>query len=369
MWLLGLRSVSAVILFNTADPSTNKTAPDGALAGSGWQYEGAWGSLLGTPIAPHFFISAAHIGQAGANFLFQGSAYTIVRSFSLPGSDLLIWQVNETFPSFAPLYSRLDEVSQHLVVIGRGTQRGSEITLNGTTRGWAWGGVDAVQRWGENDVAKIVPDNGHDLLYATFDQHLVAGDHPNESHLSVNDSGGAIFLFDSSAGIWKLAGINYAVDDLYTAPLKETQFNAAIYDARGFYTLDGATFTQITGDAPAPTGFYGSRISSELPWICSVIADPHVGLEGDFVTLTYGKLLVPPSDLVYSVEQSSDLVSWLPATTQDEALATTGDIQTIKAKVALAGAKQMFLRLKITRPQSTPAVPLSNANHMRPRRL
>jgi len=58
-----------------------------------------------------------------------------VRSFSLPGSDLLIWQVKETFPSFAPLYFKSDEVSRHLVVIGRGTERGSEVTLGGTMRG------------------------------------------------------------------------------------------------------------------------------------------------------------------------------------------------------------------------------------------
>src|SRR6185503_15336483 len=114
-----------------------------------------------------------------------------------------------TFPSYAPLYTKSDEPGKHLVVIGRGTQRGTEIFLNSTLRGWNWGTSDQVRRWGENDVTSIVPFNGHDLVYATFDQAAT----PNESHLSNGDSGGAVFLDDG--GVWKLAGISYSVDDLY----------------------------------------------------------------------------------------------------------------------------------------------------------
>ena len=348
--LLGLSSARAVILFDTADPTTNTTAPSGALAGSGWQYEATWGGFLGTPIAPHFFISAAHIGMAGSNLIFQGSTYTIVGSFSLPGSDLLIWQVQETFPFFAPLYSKRDELSKHLLVIGRGTQRGSEVMLNGSLRGWSWGTSDGVQRWGENDVSGIILYGGHDLINATFDQHLQSNDHPNEAHLSSGDSGGAIFLNDSGDGAWKLAAINYAVDDLYTAPMVSSQFVKSIFDARGYYNYDGVNFTQITGAAPVPTGFYGSRISSELAWIGSVISQPQVGSEGNFLTLTYTKLLVPSSDVTYTVEQSSDLVNWSPAATQDESGAITGDLQTIKAKVDVGTGTHLFLRLKTTRP-------------------
>ena len=348
--LLNSSRSHAVILLDTADPGVNVTAPGGDLAGSGWQYEGVWGGFLGTPIAPHFFVSAAHIGQAGTNFSFQGSTYTIVRSFSLAGSDLLIWQVKEAFPSFAPLFSKRDELSQHLVVIGRGTQRGDVVVLDGSPRGWSWGAGDGAQRWGENDVADIVPYNGHDLINATFDQHVLPGDHPNESHLSSGDSGGAIFVKDNSDGAWKLAAINYAVDDLYTAPTASAQFVAAIFDARGFYTFDGATFTQIGGNVPVPTGFYGSRISSELSWICSVIADPKVGREGNFLTLTYTKLLVAPTELTYVVEQSSDLVNWSPADTQDEPGPTVGDVQMIKAKIDTGTSTSFFARLRVTRP-------------------
>ena len=340
----------AVILFETGDPSVNTSAPGGALANSGWQYQGSWGGELGTPISPHFFISAAHIGQASTLFFYQSGSYTLVRSFSLLGSDFLIWQIREIFPSFAPLYTKPDELSKHLVVMGRGTLRGDAIFMGPDLRGWAWGPDNGSVRWGENDVAEIVPYGGHDLLHATFDQHSLPGDHPNESHLSRGDSGGGLFIND---GEWKLAGINYAVDDLYTAPSSATQFAAAIFDARGYYTSDGKeppTFTQITGDSPMPTGFYASRISSELAWICSVIADPQVGREENFLTLTYARLVAPSTDITYTVEESDDLVSWSTATTQDEIVATSGDLETVKAKIDIGAATHLFARLRVTRP-------------------
>ena len=353
--ILTMASAHAVILLDTSDPAANTSAPDGSLLDSGWQYEGAWGGFLGTPIAPHYFISAAHIGDAGGpTFSFQNSSYTVIRSFSLGGSDFLIWEVAETFPTFAPLYTARDETGRHLVVIGRGTQRGGEIFLDGTLRGWGWGSADSVWRWGENDVATIVPYTGHDLIYATFDSHVTIGDHPNECHLSSGDSGGAVFINDSNDSQWKLAGINYAVDDLYTAPDPGTGFDAAIFDARGYYSADDhnpPNFTFLAGDSPIPTGFYASRISSELPWICSVLAGPQFGREGNFLTLTYDKLVAPATDIHYEIEQSTDLVTWTTVATNDEVLASNGDIQTIKSKVDPGSATALFIRLRITRPQ------------------
>jgi hypothetical protein len=351
LFLLTIVSARSVILLDTADPSVNTTAPGGTLANSGWQYEGDWGSFLGTPIAPNFFVSAGHIGQASGYLIFENSSYSIVASYGLAGSDLLIWKTSGTFTDFAALYTKRDETTQHLVVFGRGTQRGPEVILDNTLRGWNWGSGDGVRRWGENDVAAIVPYSGHDLLYATFDEHVQPNDHPNESHLSTGDSGGAIFLNDG--GVWKLAGINYAVDDLSTAPSADTRFNAAIFDARGFYTQDPSNpsiFIQISGPNPVPTGFYASRISSELAWIARVIADPQVGYEANLLTITYWRLTAPSTDITYEIQQSSDLVSWTTATTQDEVLSTTGDLQQIKAKVDPGTSDHLFLRVKVTRP-------------------
>jgi hypothetical protein len=346
----------AVILFDTGDPTANTTAPTGALAGSGWQFEGQWGALLGTPIAPHFFISAAHVGNAGnGTFFYDGASYSILQSYSLSGSDLRLWKVRETFTSFAPLYTAAPSAGQHLVVIGRGTRRGNEIFLDGTVRGWNWGASDGVQRWGENDVSDVVPYQGHNLLYATFDQPVQPNEHPNEAHLSSGDSGGAVFVNDTNDGTWKLAGINFSVDDLYSAPNVNARFDAAVFDARGFYSSDDKnppTFTQIAGPSASPTGFYASEVASEIAWIGSVIAQPAVSREGNLVVLTYDRIAAPSTDISYAVQQSADLVSWQEAVTQDEVASTTGDIETVRASVNVANVPNLFLRLIITRSAS-----------------
>jgi hypothetical protein len=375
--LIAVATAQGVILLDTGDPLANTTAPTGALANSGWQYEGYWNGFIGTPMAPNFFIAAAHIGgNVGDTFTYQNVNYTTVRSYNQNGSDLLIWQVNGAFPSFAPLYTNRDELNKHLIDFGHGTQRGSEMYLSGTLRGWAWGSPDGRQRWGENDVASVIPFSDHDLLYATFDQHVVPGDHPNECHLSAGDSSGGMFINDN--GTWKLAGINYAVDDLYYAPASNAQFTAAIFDARGYYaTDDGANFYQVSGPDPVPTGFYCSRIASEIPWIYSVIDPngdpdmdgvpnlmefaihmnpfvsdvtglPQVGREGNFLTLTYNKIATA-TDLTYTVEQSTNLTSWMTATTQDQVVSNNGNVQTIKSKIDVSSATGLFVRLRVTR--------------------
>jgi|tagenome__1003787_1003787.scaffolds.fasta_scaffold20975306_3 hypothetical protein len=348
---LALLPASAVILLDTADPAVNTTAPSGNLANSGWQYQGGWGGNLGTPVSPNFFISAAHIGQGDYALVFQNVSYPVIGSFSSPGSDLLIWKVAGSFPQFAPLFTGRDEVGQHLVVIGRGTRRGAEIILDGTLRGWQWGDDDSARRWGENDVSSIVRYQGHDLIKADFDQHVVPNDHPNEAHLSRGDSGGGVFL--NSGGVWKLDGINFSVDDLFSAPMSNSDFAAAVFDARGFYTQDDndpSMFVQISGPKPVPTGFYASRICSELAWICSVIADPQPGYEGNQATLTFWRLVASPNDIAYEVKQSTDLVSWSPATTQEEIVSTAGDLELVKAKVDAGTSDRLFLRLSVTRP-------------------
>lgn len=258
-----LANSNAIILFRTGDPTANTTEPAGDLAGSGWQYQGLYGAFLGTAIASHFFITVKHIGVQSNTFFYRGVNYTILQSYDDPNGDLRIYRVAEAFPDYAPLYPRNDEVGQRLVVFGRGTQRGSEVFSNGILSGWSWGGADTAVRWGENEVEKIVSVFSlGDLLYALFDENGL----PEEAHLSSGDSGGAIFLNDN--GVWKLAGLNYAVDGpFFTAP-GTTGFEAALFDMRGFYDSSNVF---ISGDVPVASGFYASRISSKRAWIQSVI--------------------------------------------------------------------------------------------------
>jgi hypothetical protein len=129
--LLHTTAGHAVILYAT--PDRNGTPAPGSIAEVPWSLQGNWGGgVLGTPIAPQYFISATHVGgDASTHFTFRGSTYTIDPSygtggsFSIAGSDLRIWKVNETFPAYSPLYgtsSSASEVNKHMVVVGMGSQ-------------------------------------------------------------------------------------------------------------------------------------------------------------------------------------------------------------------------------------------------------
>jgi hypothetical protein len=267
--LLGTASVQAIIFKSTGDPTYNTNAPTGALTNSGWQYEGYWGSYLGTPIAPRYFVAAKHVGGSiGQTYVLNGYTYTTIANFVSPNSDLIVWKVDQTFPVYAPLYANSNEIGQHCVMFGRGTQRGTPVILD-KTNGWLWGSSDGVKRWGENDVVTNLNGGAGlgQLLYETFDRS--AGS--NECDLSVGDSSGAMFI--TNGGAWKLAGINYAVDGFFSFTGSSTdQFDAAMMDAGGLYVGSGTNWQFITNTpADDPAGFYCTRISANIAWINSVI--------------------------------------------------------------------------------------------------
>src|SRR5687768_4577287 len=206
--LLPVGSASAVVVYVPGTPPTatrNTTAPTGTLANSGWQLQGEWaGAFLGTPISSNQFITAQHVGgTVGGTFSLNSANYTTTGFVDVPNSDLRIWQVSGTFPTFAPLYNAATdgpESGKPLVVFGRGVAPGAAVngpvTPTGTElKGWEWGAGDGARSWGENDVSGIVPGGSFgDLIAFTFDQSV--GDVPgtNESHLSAFDSGGGLFI-------------------------------------------------------------------------------------------------------------------------------------------------------------------------------
>ncbi len=266
----------AVLFYSTADPAYNTTPPTGALADSGWQYEGSWRNYLGTAIAPHYFISASHIGGAvGEVFVLNGVSYTTTALFDDPDTDLRIWRVCGAFPAYAPLYTASNEVGKGIVDVGTGTQRGDPVTTAGNkNNGWHWGNNDGVRRWGENVVAKIVDFSTitsglGQMLQMNFDANGGA----NECDLSTGDSGGGVFIKDGQ--VWKLAGINYGITAQYRTSSNGDTFSAAIYDEGGLYRGAGSTFALVSDvSSPQPGGFYATRISSRVAWINSVISAP-----------------------------------------------------------------------------------------------
>lgn len=271
-----------LIFISTADPAFNSAKPIGTLASSGWDFEGYWGNFVGTPIAPNYFITAAHVGgNIGDSFYFRGEAYTTSAVFKDSATDLQIWRVSGTFPAYAPVYARNDEVGKNLVVFGRGTQRGVEVHAGGllgsSLKGWQWGTYDGVLRWGQNHVEEIItaPANstlgpqGAQILRATFDENGGV----NEADFSYGDSGGGIFINDGSA--WKLAGINLAVEGAFNTAPTGAGFQAAVFDRGGLYEGTEGNWTLVPAlPTPQPGSFFATLISPRVAWIEGILAQP-----------------------------------------------------------------------------------------------
>jgi len=303
---LATQTCRAVILFGSGDPTYNTTPPTGALANSGWQYEGQWGGFLGTPIAPQYFIAAHHVGGAvGQTFTYHGVGYVTTAYWDDPNSDLRIWKIGGTFPSYAPLYTTNDEVGKTLVDIGRGTQRGnpvvvteaqtvyttnvvdlkqlgiskkaaqaefpeatfkgqimtvvtSEVVTNEVLKGWQDGPGDGVVRWGQNQVC-----SAGGFLMAAF----TGTNGPNEGYLSSGDSSGAVFIPDNT-GVWKLAGINYGIQGPFATDPNSPAFYGAMIDVDGLF-VGGAPMPN--DGVTRPTIYCATRISPRVSWIQSVI--------------------------------------------------------------------------------------------------
>jgi hypothetical protein len=267
----------AVIFYSTASGSYNTTAPTGSLAGSGWQWVGLWGGYEGTPIGPHHFLTAKHVGGAvGESLLFGGNAYPTTAYFDDPSSDLRIYEISGTFPTWAPIYRSSGEVGQNLVVIGVGVGRGDPVVQDGATKGWMWGPVAGTMRWGQNTYNSVVDGGSYwgQLLYALFQ----GGAGPNEADLATGDSSSPVFIDDGSG--WKLSGIAAAVDGPFNTTDSGSGFGAAIFDANGLYEQDDQlNWDLISGDGPIPMGFYATRVSARAAWIDSIV--PPGGSCGD----------------------------------------------------------------------------------------
>ncbi len=272
--------VHALIFSSTGDPAFNTTAPTGPLADSGWQFQGLWqGYLSGTPISPSYFITAQHAGGVvGSEFVLGGFTYHTTAAFPHPTADLTIWQVDGTFPSYAPLYTGSDEVGQSAMLFGRSAERGARVIVPGTSpaeldglRGWNWGGASPALRWGQNIVDEVLtdPDSGNKYLLAEFNYE--GG--PNEATLAGGDSGGGLFLFD--AGVWKLAGINVGVEAEFRKDPGIGFPNSAIFDAGGLYENTGLAYELVVDqETDVPASLYSVRLSDYQAWIETTVPEP-----------------------------------------------------------------------------------------------
>jgi hypothetical protein len=340
----------AMIFASTSNATYNTTAPTGALTNSGWQWLGGWSSFIGTPIAPRYFLTAKHVaGTTNQVLAYAGQTYRPVERFDDAASDLTIWRVAETFPSYAPLFTGSNEVGQAVVVYGRGLTRGAPVEVAGELKGWLWSNP-GNWRWGENVVASITNGGAGvgQLLRCTFDQ----GAGSNECHLALNDSGGSLYLQEGAT--WKLAGIHSSVDAFFsTNGSASTKFNAALFDMGGLYLGDNATWRFITNQvADIPSAFYSTRISARMAWINSVI-DFELGNDLRITSLTVTGsnaviTFVTTTNKPYRVEYRDALTAGTWQTLTNQVLGTGNPVSVIDP--GAAGLPQRFYRVGLVPP-------------------
>jgi hypothetical protein len=288
LYLLPVGESRAIVFYSTGDANHNTAAPTGIYADSGWQYQGYFGSFLGTMISPQHFITVQHIGTQGSTFIHKAAmnggpadvTYTVNSAangglgyWDITGTDFRVYQVNETFTSYAELYTGTLEIGSTLVTMGRGGLRGDEVIMSGESKGWEAGVYDGIARWGANVVTGVQPFGTSQLLVSEFNR--VGLD--EEAFLTVGDSGGGVFILDG--GSWKLAGLNYAADgpfDTNADPNDNSDCYGAIYDRGGLYESDGLGGWNQNPNTPfdQPANFYASRISSSAGAILSVVPEP-----------------------------------------------------------------------------------------------
>lgn len=278
LWLHAT-SLSAVIFIHTGDPGHNTIPPSDTEEAKAWHLQGNWKTCQGTPIAPKWFLTAKHIGGfVGETFTFQGKSYTAVARVLDPESDLALWGVSESFPEFADIYQRQDEIGKRLLVFGRGGQRGEPVLLDSEVKGWRRGQGGGFMRWGENIVDHIAgvedtkPQILGELIGASFDRNGL----PNEAGLATCDSGGGMFL--RQGNVWKLAAINFGSGALIKKSADDEPFFANMLDTGGFFVLSREDNQQEETwkfledqEEDIPTIIWGTRLSYRLGWIHETI--------------------------------------------------------------------------------------------------
>ncbi len=281
-FLMAFAPVAQGILFyDTGDASHNIAAPTGTYVDSGWQYEGYFGSYLGTMISPTMFITAQHIGVNSSTFsydtIFSGAAtvnYSINTSanggtgyWDIAGTDLRIYQITGgIFSTYAPVYTGNADLTAEFVGTGRGGPRGADVTLSSVLKGYSTNGSDGVARWGVNNFTGSVSSGVGPLLVADFNPLPSL----EEFTLSGGDSGGGAFI--NVGGVWQLVGINYGVENgpFSASADGSNSFTAALFDTSGYYEQNGSIWISVTG----PSSLYLSRVSSSAAEIQSIVAVP-----------------------------------------------------------------------------------------------
>ena len=252
--------VQALIFYSSTDLSYNTVPPIQYL--ELWNLQGDFGNFTGTPISPYHFITIQHAAPQ-PSFILNGIEYPILSYYEDWASNLRICKIKGKFPQFVHLYEKNDEVGKQTVMFGKGVGVGGEVKLNDELKGWRWGNLGGLMKWGESSIDSVTISSGGDLLRMLFDPKKGLKE---LCSLTVGDSGGGTFVKDGNE--WKLVGVNYAADSAYGFNNVEDdntdRFYATIFDEKDLYKFDGISWYRI--EDHASTGSYSIRLSSRLAW-------------------------------------------------------------------------------------------------------
>jgi hypothetical protein len=311
--ILAPLSSHALILFGSQDPDFNTTPPTGEYANSGWDMEGQWLAVMGTPVSPRYFVAAKHVGGwVGASFKFRNVTYTTIARIDHPTDDLTLWKINGTFPTFARIYQGTNVTGLTAAVFGRGSMATNAVyTIAPKTgeyglRGWYVGSIDGRMRWGLSKSVSLT-DDGTEIVMS-FDQD--SG--PNQCIAEFGDSSGGIFL--KQEGQWKIAGLINATDGLFSLATNGPYFQAALFDLRGVYYPDlrggkSGDGTWENDGNPIPAHSYGVFLPTYGNWIST---------NAGIVTLERARIvnsqcvldISSAATASVSVQTSTNLVDW-----------------------------------------------------------
>jgi len=289
--LLGLtlgaeKTVVGAIVYDV--PAGNTTQPNNSPI---WNSVGLWDGAGGVVIAPNYFLSAQHVGSLNPGGTFSLTTtisgvtsttnYITTQSDPIPNTDLVVWQVNGTFPSqsIMPLYTgtAASEVGLPVSFVGYGLHtQGTPINVTGLVpNGWYWTGGQAKNS-STNTVTSVMNDGVHNS--EALDYVFGPGD---DGIYAAGDSGGGAFI--DNGGQYQLAGIAYGVQEFFTetspgvyTPLADGNnggaFDAAIYNGTGLYVQN-----DMLDFIPATTAGQGGQASSVVAYenqIMSFVPEP-----------------------------------------------------------------------------------------------
>ena len=210
------------VVIDTAAGTENTSAP---LDDPGFAHVGINSQFSAVYLGNHWVISARHAGGGATNFggvlyPISGAVVQHVNDGGGDPPDLHLWRVDPA-PNLPllPIRATSPLIGDQTVMIGNGRDRGMSTSWSPSCSSPILGyetafGSSQSLRWGTNEIEglQVLVSNFFGTPYATssmfqkFDPTAT-----DEAVAAFGDSGGGVFIKNTSTDIWELAGILHVV--------------------------------------------------------------------------------------------------------------------------------------------------------------